>query len=116
MHLNIRQYIYEEAILRINILPNIIIDSERGRFKISDYILTIKGPNNYGGDLEISLSYDLYNYNLAQYREIYDDFGNFINLEFVKYINNNNNENKDLLNLTNINDNHYNLAYYNIKQ
>ena len=65
-----------------------------------DYIHTIKEPNNYGGDLEISISYDLYNYNVAQYKEIYDDFGNLINLEFVNYINNNNNENKDLLILT----------------
>ena len=64
-----------------------------------DYIHTIKEPNNYGGDLEISISYDLYNYNVAQYKEIYDDFGNLINLEFVNYINNNN-ENKDLLILT----------------
>jgi len=58
----------------------------------------------------------LYNYNITQYREIYDDFGNLINLEFINFINNNNNENKDLLIFTNINDNHYNLTYYKNKQ
>jgi len=36
MHLNIRQDIYEEAFRRINILPNVVIDTERGRFKILD--------------------------------------------------------------------------------
>ena len=55
MHLNIRQDIYEEAFKRINILPNIEIDTERGRYKIRDYIYTIKEPNNNGGDLEISI-------------------------------------------------------------
>ena len=58
----------------------------------------------------------MYIYNIAQYKEIYDDFGNLINLEFVNYINNDIDENKDLLILTNINDNHYNLTYYNNNQ
>ena len=31
----------------MNILPNIIIDTERGRFKIRDYIPTIKDPKKY---------------------------------------------------------------------
>lgn len=42
MHLNIRQDIYEEAFRRINILPNVEIDTERGRFKFRDYIPNIK--------------------------------------------------------------------------
>ena len=38
---------------------------------------------------------------------------NIIKLNFIKYINENNNENKNLLIITNNNNIHFNLGYYN---
>ena len=114
-HSEIRKQIYNEAIKRKPLIPNIEIETERGRVRIHDYISTIKEEKNYGGDLEISISYDLYNYNVAEYKEIYDNNGDLTALEFIQYINKDNNENKDLIILTNVNDNHFNLAYYKYK-
>lgn len=81
--------------------------------RIHEYIYTINEISNHGGDLELSLAYELYHINIAEYKEIRDNNDKLISLNFVKYINDNNEENKDLLILTNINDNHFNLAYYN---
>ena len=50
---------------------------------------------------------------ILPYKEIRDYNDNLINLSFINYINNNNEENKNLLLLTFINNNHYNLAFYN---
>ena len=83
-----------------------------GKMRIHDYISTINNDKNWGGDLEISISYDLYNYNIAEYKEIYNDHYQITHLEFIQYINSDNNEQKDLLILTSNNDNHFNLAYY----
>ena len=92
---------YNEVIKRKTIIPNVEIDTEMG-----------KNDKNWGGDLEISISYDLYNYNIAEYKEIYNDHYQITHLEFIQYINSDNNEQKDLLILTSNNDNHFNLAYY----
>ena len=42
-----------------------------------------------------------------------DNNNNLIRLNFINYINNDDNEKKNLLILTNINDNHYNIIFYN---
>lgn len=84
--------IYNEAVKRKHLIPNIEIEIERGRMLIHEYISTIKDDKNYGGDLEISISYDLYNFNVAEYKEIYDSEGTLTSLEFIQYINNDNNE------------------------
>ena len=77
-----------------------------------DNIQTIKEDKNYDGDLEISISYDLYNFNIAEYKEIYDSKGTLTSQEFIKYINNDNNENKDLIILCYLNNNHFIWEYY----
>ena len=112
-HKDIRTKIYQEALNRINILPNVIIETERGKFKMHDYINTIKEDGNQGGDVELSIAYDIFNFNIDQYLVIRDSSSNTINLSFVKYINNENNEQKYLLILVNENHIHYNIAYYN---
>ena len=105
----IRNQIYNEAIKRKTIIPNIEIDNEIGKMRIHDYI---KNDKKWGGALEISISYDLYNYNISEYKKIYNaDL--LTHLEFIQYINSDNNEQKDLIILTNINNNNFNLAYYN---
>ena len=78
-----------------------------------DYIDSIKFEGNYGGELELSIAYDLFYINIAQYLIIRDTENNIINLSFVKYINNDQNEKKNLLILINENHNHFNIAYYN---
>ena len=55
----IRTQIYNEAINRINLIPNITIESERGNMHMHTYIQTIKDDGNYGGDFEISLAYEI---------------------------------------------------------
>ena len=116
MYKNIRQSIYNKAINRIRVIPNVIIETERGNIRMHDYINAINDDGNHGGDIEISLVYDIFNINIGEYIEIRDDNNNLHNLRFVKYINDNNDENKNLLILTNINNNHFRLAYYNNTQ
>ena len=91
----IRTQIYKEAINRINIIPNITIESEGGNMPIHTYINTIKENGNYGGDFEISLAYDIYKINIAEYQAIFDINNNILNYTFIKYINDDGNENRD---------------------
>ena len=112
MHRNIRLQIYNKALRRINVIPNVIIETERGNYRIHEYIETINEEGNYGGDFEISISYDLYNINISQYIIEKDINNNIINLKFAKYINDDNNENKNLLILVNESNVHFVVAYY----
>ena len=52
---------------KINTIPNVIIERGRGRMRIHEYIYTINQDSTYRGDLELSLSYDLYNINITEY-------------------------------------------------
>ena len=113
MHSNIRLQIYNEALRSINIIPNAINQTERGNYRIHDYIQTINEEGNYGGDFKFSISYDLYNINIAQYIIEKDSNNNIINLKFVKYINGDNQENKNLLILVNESNVHFMVALYN---
>ena len=115
MHITIRQYIYNEALKRKQNIPNIIMETERGKFKIHDYINTIKEPGNYGGDFELSIAYQLYNINIAEYTEVRDINDNLLGLNFSKYFNDDNNENKNLLLSKNYNNNFRICFYNNIK-
>ena len=112
-HNNIRHDIYQEGQKRKSLIPNIIIETERDQMYIHNYLDIMNEDRIFGGDLEISLAYDIYKFNIAVYKEKRDINGKLINLNFLYYINNDNNENKDLCILTTINDNHYNLAFYN---
>ncbi len=113
MHQNIRQKIFTEAMKRLPNIPNIIMETEMGNIRIHDYIKSIKENSNFGGDFELSIAYDIFNINIAEYIEIRESNGNLINLSFVKYINDNNDEKKNLLILTNLDHNYFRLAYYN---
>lgn len=90
----IRKEIYETALLKKHLIPNIYIDSERGRMKIHEYIDTIQYDRNFGGDLEMSLAYEIYKCNIAVYNASQDIIGKINNLTFLNYINNDNNEKK----------------------
>lgn len=98
---------------RINVVSNVIIKTERGNFRIHDYIQTIKEDENFGGDFELSIAYDIFNINIAQYLIGKDANNNIINLKFIKYINDDNNEKKNLLLLIYENGAHFMVAYYN---
>ena len=91
----VRKNIYEEALSRMNFIPNITMETENCNIKIYDYIKNIKNDGEYGGDLDISIAYDIYHINIAEYKETYDD-DNLINFSFIRYFNEDNNENKDL--------------------
>ena len=39
-----------------------------------------------GGDLELSIAYEIFNINIAQYLLEKDENNNIINLKFIKYI------------------------------
>ena len=64
----------------------------------------------YGVDLEISIAYDFYKFNIAIYNEEKDTEDNLINLRILHYINNN--ENKNICIFTLLNNNQYNLDFY----
>ena len=64
---NIRMRIYNEALSRLSVIPNVIIETERGNFRIHDYIQTIIEDGNFGGDFELSKAYDIFNINIIQY-------------------------------------------------
>lgn len=66
------------------------MDTENNQIKIHEYISNINIANIYGGDIEISLAYEIYFFNLAVYKEIRDSEDNLFNLSFINYINNNN--------------------------
>ena len=108
----VRNQIYNEGQKRKTVIPNILIDTERGRMFIHDYIDIINEDRLFGGDLEISLAYDIFKFNIAIYKEERDINNNLFNLSFMHYINNDNNEKKDLCILTTIYNNHYNLLFY----
>ena len=112
----IRTQIYKEALNRINLIQNITIESERGNMPIHTYINTIKENGNYEGDFEISLAYDIFKINIAEYKAILDTNNNILNHTFIKYINDDGNENRDLLLFLSFNKNHFNLGYYNNTQ
>ena len=61
----------------------------------------------------MSIAYDIFNINIAQYLIGKDANNNIINLKFIKYINDDNNEKKNLLLLIYENGAHFMVAYYN---
>ena len=111
MYIYIRNQIYQEALRRINVFPNIIFETENGKYRIHDYIHTKKEDGNHGGDFDIIIAYNIFNINIAQYIIEKDIKNNIINLSFVKY--DTNNENKNLLILVNEAHVHFMVAYYN---
>ena len=78
MYKNIRQNIYNEAINRIRVIPNIIIETERGSMGMHEY-KSINVDGNRRGDIEISLAYDIFKINIGEYIEILDDNNNLKN-------------------------------------
>jgi len=52
------------------------------------YIDSIKIEGNYDGDLEFSIAYGIFNFNIAEYLIIRDDNHQIKNLLFIKYLNN----------------------------
>lgn len=111
MHKEIRHKIYEETNNRKALSPNVTKETKRGNIRTHDYIETIKEDGNYARELELSIAYDIFNFNLAQYLIDKDMNNKIINIKFIKYINNN--ENKNLFLLVNENQNYFNVAYYN---
>ena len=71
----------------------------------------IQNNGNFAGDYEISIAQMLFNINIAAYRP-----GNNNNLTFIKFYNDDNNYKRDLLILIFIDNNHFQLAYYNGKK
>lgn len=113
MHKEIRHKIYEETKNRFFLLPNVIIETERGNIRIYDFIEIVKEEGNYAGELGLSIAYDIFNFNSAQYLIDKAMNNKIINIKFIKYINYNENENKNLLLLINENQNHFKVDYYN---
>ena len=114
LHERIRNEIYKEALKRSANYPDITLTKENGPMRIKDYINSIKNEYFYGGELEITISASLYNINIATFNEIYKD-NRLIGLSFINYYNNDRLENRHLLILTNINNSHYRIGYYNLK-
>ena len=113
MHNTVRQSIYNEALKRKHSIANVIFEYERGKFKMHEYINTIKENGKYDWDLELSIAFHFYNINITEYTEVRDNDDNIINLNFSKYFNDDNDENKNLMLKTNYNNSHFRIGYYN---
>ena len=88
-------------------LPDITLDTEPGPMRINQYINNKQNWGFYGDDFEISIAVDLYGINIATYNE--NDNNGF---NIIRYYNNID-ENRHLLILSNINNLHFRLLYYN---
>ena len=119
MHDRVRREIYNECIIRQNNYPDITIETEERPMHIINYINHIQNNGFYGGELEISLTADLYNINIETHREILNDNNEIIGFRYINYYNHNdnndNNENRHLMILTNIDNIHFRLAYDSYK-
>ena len=80
--------------------------------EINEYIDNILTHGFFRGDLEISISSNIYNINIVTYNEVWNDGDHLIALTPIRYINNENNENLHLLILTNINNLNFRIGYY----
>lgn len=81
---------------------------------IRKYINNINRNGFYGGELEIGIAANLYNINIATYNDIRDDnITTGLNPTNYYSNNNDNNEQRHLLILTNTDNIHFRLAYYN---
>lgn len=76
------------------------------------YINNINKQGFFVGELEIVIAINLYNINIAAYNEIRNN-DNLIGLTPIHYYNNINDNNHHLMVLTNINNYHFRIGYYN---
>ena len=81
---------------------------------IRKYIYNINRNDFFGGELEIGIATNIYNINIATYNKIRDN-NNIIGLNPINYYSNHNdnNEQRYLLILTNSDNIHFRIAYYN---
>ena len=107
--------IYNEGLNCLPNYPDIKLETEHGPMNIRNYVEYIAQDGFYGGDLQIGIAGDIYNINIATFNEINDSNNNLIGLTPIRYFNNNNNENRNLMILSNINNVHFRLGYYNNK-
>ena len=79
---------------------------------VYDYIDIMNDNGLYGGEIEIDIAKKIYKINIATYSKIYSKYNKtkLIGLQYINYYNHEDN-NRNLLILTNLNNNHYNLAY-----
>ena len=96
----IRNEIYNTANSRKHLIPDVTIETTNGNMKIHDYIDSIKLDMFLGGDFELSIAYDIYSFNIAQYKAIFNNQNEIIGYQFISYYNNDNNEFKNLMLIT----------------
>lgn len=77
----IRREIYNIDDSRKNLLPSITIETSNGNKQIYDYIDSRKLDKFTGGDLELSVAYDIYSFNTGLYKAILN------NVNEILYIN-----------------------------
>ena len=74
LHQRVRFEIYEEAMRRRDSYPDITLETESGPMNIREYVKNINTLGFYGGELEIGIASDIYNINIATYKEIINLF------------------------------------------
>lgn len=115
MELNIYQsvshQIYIEALNRSHIIHNVIIETEIDQYSSMNILIILK-MKDFMEEIQKSVLQMIYSIYIAEYTELYLNESLF-GVNFVNYTNNDNNEYKNLLILTNSNNNHFKLAYYN---
>lgn len=69
LYQRVRNKIYQEPLKRINNYPEITIETEEGPMIIRDNINYIKNLGFFGGEIEISKASEIYDINLATYKD-----------------------------------------------
>ena len=114
LHQRVRFEIYEEEMKRRDSYHDITLETENGTMNIREYVNNINTIGFYGGELEIGITSELYNINIATYNEILNNNNEIIGLTPIRYYNHNdNNINRHLIILSNINNIHFRIWYYN---
>lgn len=78
---------------------------------INQYIIYIQKDGKLGGELEKYASKEIYDINIADYKEIKNNLLNPIYHQYIHNLNQNNNYNKDLCLITQVNNDHFNLIF-----
>ena len=110
-HLKIREEIQNFIEINKSLFNHLEIETEVGILNIEDYIIYIKKPKSWSGELEKYSEQELYNINIADYIVVIDDTNNNIYHKFFTDCNHDNNYEKNLCILTSIANSHYNLLY-----
>lgn len=108
LYYRVRQEIANYSIVNRNNYVNIELETEEGLMNINQYIIYIQKNVKWGGELEKYARQEIYDINIADYKEIKN---NLLNPIYHQNLNQDNDYYKNLCIITQVNNNHFNLIF-----